>query len=255
MVHKYFPWKDKSFKPSSLENMVKQWHSIESVFHLMDSHAKLAKKEYSRVGIFRSDTMFVTPIDIFDLGRSEDADSPRYDENNEYFVTPSFCMFPVNDRMIYGPYDAVKIWATKRFDHLETRAAKQFETKAAKQNDSGHIMKPERILDAVTFKAMERQGYKSRFNSDICFMRARAQDEALASDCWFHFKGQFRTHWNNNSATDLENQLADVRSLIGEQCQLRDGEDRKKKMFDCSRESKDMNENRSPWKILSSFFS
>ena len=32
----YFPWKDKSWKKSTLVNLVKQWHSISRVFKLIE---------------------------------------------------------------------------------------------------------------------------------------------------------------------------------------------------------------------------
>jgi len=32
---------------------------------------------------------------------------------------PGFSRWPVNDRMIYGPFGAVKIWASTRFESLD----------------------------------------------------------------------------------------------------------------------------------------
>ena len=46
------------------------------------------------------------------------------DKNNEAAVIPGFAMFPVNDRMIYGPYAAVKIWATERFRRIDDHVQK-----------------------------------------------------------------------------------------------------------------------------------
>lgn len=68
--------------------------------------------------MFRSDALYVTPIDIASLGVSsnsidggniDDSDSntvmtsyfPKDDVTNHYFVTPGFAMNPVNDRIVY----------------------------------------------------------------------------------------------------------------------------------------------------------
>jgi hypothetical protein len=73
----------------SLENMYNQWHSIESVWDLMQDAERRRGIEYSRVGLFRTDVKYVTPIDIFKGGDA---------------VIPDFG-FLVNDRMFYGTYN------------------------------------------------------------------------------------------------------------------------------------------------------
>jgi hypothetical protein len=51
-----FPWKSVQWTKASLVNMVKQWHSIDSVFTLMETTSQqLNTVSYSRVGMFRSD--------------------------------------------------------------------------------------------------------------------------------------------------------------------------------------------------------
>ena len=77
--------------------------------------------------------------------------------------------------MIYGPYDAVKVWSTKRFELIEKRAA------LAK--DPGHEMHSERFLDSTIFPAMKKLGYTSVENKDICFVRTRANGGASINDC------------------------------------------------------------------------
>jgi hypothetical protein len=51
----YFPWKALTYRNnSSLENIVKQWHSIDDVFKLMDVSARVLDVTYSRVGMFQA---------------------------------------------------------------------------------------------------------------------------------------------------------------------------------------------------------
>jgi len=59
---------------TALENMYKQWHSIERVWDRMEEEEVHRGIEYDRVGLFRSDVRYRTPIDIFD----GDAVIPRF---------------------------------------------------------------------------------------------------------------------------------------------------------------------------------
>ena len=62
----YIPHYDPDdFNYDVAENVVKQWHSVESVWQLMESKATDMNINYTRVGMFRSDVLFVTPMDIF----------------------------------------------------------------------------------------------------------------------------------------------------------------------------------------------
>jgi hypothetical protein len=105
---KYFP--DDPSKgfiyPTSTDNIVKMWHSQESIWNLMESHAKRQGIRYTRVAMLRFDVLFVTHIDIY---------APR----NISLVIPAFSKWPVNDRMAYGNNEAVKLWATGRFANIE----------------------------------------------------------------------------------------------------------------------------------------
>lgn len=253
-----------NFTEQIVTNMIKQWHSIEQAFHLMESqHSENNNnnKKYSRVGIFRSDVMFMTPIDIYDLGLVHNSNSTtpstftrKYDGQNEYFVTPAFCMYPVNDRMIYGPYEAVKIWATKRFEHVEQKsnafqkyllATSSSSTQPNNNNNENEkekiknipkieILHPESLLKTHTFPAMQKLEYKGIFNEQICFLRTRPGNRAILGDCW---KGLLSTtttmtmttttHWN--LANETEKQLAEVKSLIGKECRY----SRSKEMLNC----------------------
>ena len=46
--------------------MIKQWHSIESVWELMEFHAAKRRVFYKQVGLFRLDAYYVDPINVSD---------------------------------------------------------------------------------------------------------------------------------------------------------------------------------------------
>jgi hypothetical protein len=91
----------------STNNMIKQWHSIDAVWKLMQKH----ETYYHRVGLFRLDTIIVTPIDIY----NSDAAIPDFGHHHG----------GLNDRLFYGLHDYAEIWATHRFEsvpeYLRTR--------------------------------------------------------------------------------------------------------------------------------------
>lgn len=162
----YFPWKERDWKPDNLVNVVRQWHSIESVFYSMEEYAEQHGINYTRVGMFRNDAMYLTPIDIM-----------NGDEN--HVVLPSFASYPVNDRMIYGPYSAVKIWATKRFELIEER----LKVPSAR----GYVMHSERFMVHSIFPSIKTEtGISRHIDTDICFLRTRVNSIAVLNDCSRH---------------------------------------------------------------------
>ncbi|CAJ1928124.1 unnamed protein product [Cylindrotheca closterium] len=173
---KYFPWKAPTWQTSSLDNMIRQWHSVEAVFGMMTEYANRHNIEYKRVAMLRNDVCYVTPVDIMKL------DGGKFDDKNAFFVIPNFAKWPVNDRMIYGPYEAVKIWATQRFRLMEERV----ETKP----DVGWNMHSERFMKASILPAMKALGYRKSVSSDICFFRTRTKGMLMTSDCFQ--KGKIR---------------------------------------------------------------
>ncbi len=165
----YFPYHEQSYLKSSVDNIVRQWHSIENVFKLMENSATRKGVQYSRVAMLRSDVMYLTPIDIALL------DQGIPDIHNNHMVTAGFALFPVNDRMIYGNYRGVKIWATQRFELVEQRALAR--------NEPGFVLHSERFLNNTVFPAIEAAGYSVDTNRDICFVRTRADESVIISDC------------------------------------------------------------------------
>jgi hypothetical protein len=199
----YFPYQA-HWQRSSLDNMVKQWHSIQSVFQLMEATSKKYNKTYDRVGMFRSDVMYMTPIDIsrLDLGVT--------DTYNQYAVVPSFSQYPVNDRMIYGPTQAVRVWATQRFQLIEDRVKQA--------SDPGYEMHSEKFMVSHVFPTIENQSNSMsiHLNQDICFARTRADYSVMVGDC--RKRGTTRG-WKHVNAKNL------VESIVRRPCkQFRDND-------------------------------
>ncbi|KAL3941851.1 MAG: hypothetical protein SGARI_000458 [Bacillariaceae sp.] len=143
-----------------MDNIVKQWHRKEQ------------GKTYDRVAMLRSDVIFLHPIDIFathNLTR---------DVNNEFVTIPDWAGWPVNDRMVSGPYNAVKVWATERFSRL---------TKYVRNHPiarMGYGMQPEKFLKNVLLKRItEELGYNIDANKRFCFVRVRADGGIWIDDC------------------------------------------------------------------------
>jgi len=169
----YYPQKVTTYVyPSTMDNIVKQWHSINAVWERMESISKEQEKTYDRVAMLRSDVIFLHPIDIYvthNLTR---------DVNNEYLTIPDWAGWPVNDRMVSGPYEAVKVWATERFERL---------TKYVRTNPvarAGYGMHPERFLkNSLLPHIQENLGYKLDMNKRFCFVRVRADGGVWIDDC------------------------------------------------------------------------
>lgn len=167
----YFPWKAKTYQhPVTTDNIVKMWHSIQSSYQLMEDVAASKNIEYKIVAMLRSDVVYVTPINIHD--------APKRPNNAYVPVTvPNFGKHPVSDRIIYGPREAVKIWATQRFAHLESHV--DFILK----NDPGWGMHSERFVNYTLFPLIQNVT-KIRQHPSLCFFRARADESVWVSDCY-----------------------------------------------------------------------
>ena len=162
----YFPWMAKSYDRNSVINVIKQWHSIESVFESM-AHSG---KEYDRVAMLRNDVVFVTPFDIWKVN------STFRDTDNQIVTVPNWARFPINDRLVYGPAPAIKIWSTERFQRLEDHVRTYPEP--------GYGLHSERFLDHSIFPAIRQElGYEVTTNPQICFFRARSDGSCWINDC------------------------------------------------------------------------
>mmetsp|Transcript_5038 Transcript_5038/g.12892 ORF Transcript_5038/g.12892 Transcript_5038/m.12892 type:complete len:428 (+) Transcript_5038:164-1447(+) len=176
---KYFPHKKLGWRyPSSLENVVKQWDSIDAVWSLMEENAKRLKRNYTRVAMLRNDVMYVTPIDVYQLPNNE------RDIDNNHIVIPGWAKYPVNDRMVAGPYDAVKIWATERFGRIDESIRTNPGTGEKRRG-----MHSEKFLKHTMLPAMQEAGashgerYVLAEHPNFCFLRSRADDSVRHLDC------------------------------------------------------------------------
>jgi hypothetical protein len=98
-----FPYEEPWIYPTSMDNLIKQWHSINQVWRLMED----SKVDYQRVGLFRLDVLYVHEISI--------------SEREDVAVVPDFRKSGgMNDRMFYGTRDHAEVWATKRFDRVQS---------------------------------------------------------------------------------------------------------------------------------------
>jgi hypothetical protein len=172
----YFPLSEEEpFPNATIVNIIKMWHSQESVWNLMEplsdtSPQRLNQQHYSRVAMLRNDILYVTPIDIYQVPDGS------IDYQNQFAVIPNFGNFPVNDRMILGPADAVRIWAAGRFQRL-----KEHVNRVASTGDGIH---PERYLDHTIFPAIRDAGVPILPGSrELCFLRVRSDMSVRIGDC------------------------------------------------------------------------
>lgn len=168
----YHPWKDPSYSPATLDNVLKMWHSIQASWQLMEKHATATNVTYTRVAMLRSDVLYMTPINIWERGNV--LAGTHYDLDNGHAVIPGFAKFPVSDRMIYGPLEAVRIWAADRFDVLK-RQAQQCALPTSPCH--GMLMHSEffvqRLLESVDVEE----------HATLCFFRTRADESVWFQDC------------------------------------------------------------------------
>ena len=68
---------------------------------VMAMHASSQNIKYERVAMVRSDVVYLAPIDVF---RSTPGRS--FDKYNNHSVAPGVSLWPVNDRVLLGPYEA-----------------------------------------------------------------------------------------------------------------------------------------------------
>jgi hypothetical protein len=164
----YYPWKATSYNWITIDNIVKQWHSIQTVWEDMEQTMHKLGTKYTRVSMMRNDVVYVTRFDIHKI------DKNTSDLENRFVVVPDYARFPINDRMVYGPYEAVKIWATERFQRLEDHVVSY---------EPGYGMHSERFLNHSIFPAIRDLGFSVIANPDLCFFRARADGATWIKDC------------------------------------------------------------------------
>lgn len=177
--------------PTSMDNMMQQWYSIEQVWRIMEDYATSENKQFARVGLFRSDTVYTTPISL--LG--DDA------------ITPQFSM-PANDRLFVGSYENAKIWATARFSSL----SKALEDGKLQLGLNSEYYLSEVILPQLSQYPPTRLPW--------CSQRVRATGKIRRDDCWDNKVLYFLLHpWELSTFFDTIIAQSDVAWLFGKQPQ------------------------------------
>ena len=87
------------------------------------------------------------------------------------------CLGQVSDRMIYGPVDAVKIWATTRFSSLD-RIANWTRT-----HKPGCCLHSETYVSRIVEQIRTETKIKVEKHETICFLRARVDGSVSIQDC------------------------------------------------------------------------
>jgi len=198
----YFPEREKTYVyPTTTDNIIKMWHSVQASWTLMEESAKRNGFEYSRVAMLRSDVVYMTPIDIFGLGPG------RIDTGNKHAVIPAFSKYPICDRIIYGPAPAVKVWATQRFDRIDSHV----QWTRTLKNMTGFGIQPERFVKYALFPDIRKLGTKVIEHPTMCFFRARSDETVWVSDC------------SRNASPNVKRRLpkdkkAAVERVIGRSC-------------------------------------
>jgi hypothetical protein len=227
----YFPWKDKTYKyPTTVDNIIKMWSSIQSAWLLMERHATEHNVNYTRVAMLRSDVMYATPIDIYRLDNygldnstsNGTSTGALFDHENRYAVVPAFARFPVNDRLFYGPHAAVKIWAAERFARLETHVQSML------KNEPGYGMHSERFLARTIFPAIRQAGFTIIDHPHLCFFRARTDGTVWITDC-----DHCALETIDERIGPLEKKQQVVEQLIGRRCGNITKRNRLVKTIDC----------------------
>ena len=168
----YVPWKHENYEASTTTNILKMWHSIQKVWESMQDYQQFGRP-YKRVAVLRLDVVHMTPVDVYQINAT------HRDVENTHVVLPGFAKYPVNDRGIYGPADAVQVWAAERFKKVD-EYIQEFRFKRP-----GSGIHSERYLGQYLLPRMQNRFSRYKFvdRDDWCFYRARADYSIWISDC------------------------------------------------------------------------
>ena len=179
------------FTQTAADNIVTMWHAIQGVYELAQSTARKHDLAFVRMGVFRADVVYTTPIDIFRYPTSVDHKSHyAWDVDNGVAVLPGFAQNPVNDRLFYGPTDpAVHIYATQRFPTIRS-----FVLSRPGQGVGMHpeTFVHESLLPQMTNPQPQEQPHSKHAptkpiqvvtDPDLCFVRVRADASVWVNDC------------------------------------------------------------------------
>jgi hypothetical protein len=157
---------EQTYTVETYVNIIKMWYSISAAWESMVTHSSNHTIKYERVAMMRSDVVYLTPIDVF-----RSAPEGVFDSFNNQSVIPGFSLWPVNDRMFYGPYEATEIWATGRFSRLDDYVYRK-----------RRALHSEQFLNAVILPAIRARSIAVGVDPEMCFLRARP-DGSVWNDC------------------------------------------------------------------------
>ena len=164
--HPYIPIPSR-WKTRDMDNMIRQWHSIDKVWNLMAQHESRRSIEFDKVAILRLDVIYTHPI--------------RIDDGDELAVIPTMAYVPqnwngLNDRLFYGSRRYAEIWASHRFDNAE-----------------GYIQWQKRAFPASKRRGLHSEGFMRYLLTihgrvpltikPICIKRVRSTGNVVDSDC------------------------------------------------------------------------
>ena len=153
-------------------NMIKQWHSINSVWDLMVEHEESKGEEvdennyyYEQIGLFRSDVYYITPVSIYEHQAG----------------VPDFAHYGgINDRLFYGKREYASLWA-HRFDFIEDFDRLYLEKKTCYHAES--------FVNGI----LETNEVPVEKNENICIWRVRSGSRVSLKDCQFREPDQEMT--------------------------------------------------------------
>lgn len=161
--------------PDVFYNILKMWSSQESVWNLMKQRGN---QSYEYVAMLRNDVFYASPVNILD--RHGAPGRPKV-------AIPAFGKMPLSDRMIYGPHDAVEIWAMNRSDLANNDTRPPLGRGGDRWKDGKLDMSSDEIyMQRFIIPRMEERGFEIVEHPSVCFFRARAEETVWVSDC-FHY--------------------------------------------------------------------
>eukprot|EP00578_Thalassiosira_sp_NH16_P025891 CAMPEP_0181089152 /NCGR_PEP_ID=MMETSP1071-20121207/7153_1 /TAXON_ID=35127 /ORGANISM="Thalassiosira sp., Strain NH16" /LENGTH=668 /DNA_ID=CAMNT_0023171087 /DNA_START=115 /DNA_END=2121 /DNA_ORIENTATION=+ len=156
-----------AWKEDSMDNMVRQWHSIQQAWKLMRDEEGKKGWKYSRVGLFRPDVLYTHPISI--ANPIEKAVVPKMMYTNTMWGG-------TNDRMFYGTREFASIWATERFSSLGSYLDHQ------KGNPEYAAKRGLHSEDFLHFLLTKKYAVPLMIKP-ICFKRIRSSGMIMHNDC------------------------------------------------------------------------
>ncbi len=197
----YFPWKERTYNNRTVENVIRMWHSIESAWSLMEREASRRNIQYKRVAMLRNDVVYLTPIYLDEYAADNTA------------VVPGFGRYPVSDRMVYGPYEAVRVWASERFERIDEHA------RWILKNDEGRALHAETFMNVTIFPAMRKALGNSLGiveHPHCCFLRSRADETVWMTDCDYNPRRQDVTL--SSIGSGIGNIMDRLENVLGRRC-------------------------------------